>query len=200
MRELAESPAKGKRLICAYHSEIDRLSHIHGPDSEQAEAEFAALLWSLNENLMKRLSAESGRRSLLLLLSDHGQITTPKDTYYDLQSHPSLARRLLMQPTGESRLTYLYVRPGQAEAVAEYFGRTWPNAFRVLPSSHLLQAGLFGPGKPCAEAVYRLGDRIAVSQQDSYLWWAKKDNPLLGRHGGLSEEEMLVPLVACLLS
>jgi hypothetical protein len=42
----------------------------------------------------------------------------------------------------------------------------------------------------------RLGDVIALARGDSYLWWANKDNPLIGRHGGLSPEEMLVPLLA----
>jgi hypothetical protein len=31
------------------------------------------------------------------------------------------------------------------------------------------------------------------------MWWANKENPLIGRHGGLSSEEMLVPLLAARL-
>ena len=99
-----------------------------------------------------------------------------------------------MVPTGENRLAYLYPNIGQVEAVEEYIGRTWPGSFRLLPSSHALDAGLFGPGEPAASVLDRLGERVLVGLNDSYLWWAPKENPLIGRHGGVSEHEMLVPL------
>jgi hypothetical protein len=66
----------------------------------------------------------------------------------------------------------------------------------VMPSSQLLEAGLFGPGTPAPDTRDRLGDLIVITHQDAYLWWAAKPNPLIGRHGGLSAEEMLVPLLA----
>jgi hypothetical protein len=38
-----------------------------------------------------------------------------------------------------------------------------------------------------------------VSQGSAYLWWAPKENVLIGRHGGVSPEEMLVPFLAARL-
>ena len=35
-----------------------------------------------------------------------------------------------------------------------------------------------------------------AAHNDAYLWWADKENPLVGRHGGLSAEEMIVPLLS----
>ncbi|MEJ2010948.1 MAG: hypothetical protein P8X64_01860, partial [Anaerolineales bacterium] len=133
------------------------------------------------------------RRTLLVMLADHGQLTTRKDPNYELASHPSLARRLVMVPTGENRLAYLYLRPGQSEAVEEYLTKTWSGAFQVLNSTYALETGLFGPGEPAPQVTDRLGERTVISLHDSYLWWASKENPLIGRHGGLSEQEMLVP-------
>jgi hypothetical protein len=104
-----------------------------------------------------------------------------------------------MQPTGENRLAYLYIRPGQVEAVAEYFARTWPGGFRLLASDYALEAGLFGPGDAAPATRDRLGDRIAVAQGNAFLWWAPKENVLVGRHGGLSPDEMLVPFLAARL-
>jgi len=59
-----------------------------------------------------------------------------------------------------------------------------------------VQSGLFGPGKPHPQLLDRLGDLIVYGRGDTYLWWANKDNPLIGRHGGFSPEEMLVPFLA----
>ncbi len=100
-----------------------------------------------------------------------------------------------MLPSGENRLAYLYPKPGQMDAVEEYITRTWPRMFRVMPSSHDLEAGRFGPGHPAKSARSRIGDRLAIGQRDGYLWWAAKENPLLGRHGSVTPDEMLVPIL-----
>jgi hypothetical protein len=42
----------------------------------------------------------------------------------------------------------------------------------------------------------RLGDLIAVSRGDAYLWWSPRPNLMAGRHGGLSAGEMLMPFFA----
>jgi hypothetical protein len=94
---------------------------------------------------------------LLILVADHGQIATQPDPHYDLSNHPSLARRLHILPTGENRLMYLYLRPGQGEAAREYIERTWPNQFVFLDPVFAINAGLFGPGKPHPRLRDRLG-------------------------------------------
>lgn len=196
VRQLAEQPLKSRRYLWVYYGGVDGLSHRHGPDSEQARADFQAFILSLFNHFLEPLDREIGKRTLFLMLADHGQVTTRKDPQYELRSHPGLARRLHMSPTGENRLAYLYPRPGQAEAVNEYVRRTWPTGFQLLPSGFALEAVLFGPGEPAASAFDRLGDLIAIAQDDAYLWWATKENPLIGRHGGISRDEMLVPLFA----
>jgi len=196
VRELAEQRLECPRLIWVYYGGVDGLSHRYGPDSEQAEAEFTSFIHALLDNFVKHLSLATRRQTLLLLLTDHGQINTQVDPNFELRNHPSLVPRLHMLPTGENRLAYFYPRPGQVKAIFEYFEQTWPQAFSVVPSGQALKAGLFGPGTPAKVTPGRLGDLIVISHGDAYLWWASKTNLLLGRHGGLSAEEMLVPLMA----
>jgi hypothetical protein len=196
VRHLTEMKLAKPRLIWVYYGIVDNYSHHYGPDSEQAEAEFLTFLNTMYRVFMSRYVGNTNQKTLLMVLSDHGQLYTPKNPHYDLSNHPTLINRLHMLPTGENRLAYLYPKPGQTEAVQEYIARTWPGMFQILPSSHALQNGLFGPGEPTREARSRIGDYLVVSQGDAYLWWSPKPNPLLGRHGGLSEEEMVVPLLA----
>ena len=196
VRTLANQPLDRKRLIWVYHSGVDGLSHRHGPDSEQARAEFLDFTNTMVTEFLKKLDGVVAPDTMVVLLADHGQLTTRKDPHFELRNHPNLERRLHMMPTGENRLPYLYVQPGQTAAIEEYLQRTWPGAFSVLPSSHLIEAGLFGPGKPCPTTRDRLGDLCVITHRDAYLWWAAKENPLIGRHGGLSPEEMLVPFAA----
>lgn len=196
VRDLVNQETNEKRIVWIYHSGVDGLSHRHGPDSEQAEAEFQHFTGIMVSEFLEKVDASVGSETLFLLLADHGQLTTRMDPHFELINHEGLSRRLHMSPTGENRLAYLYVKPGQGAAVEEYLERTWPGAFSVLPSSHLLDAGLFGPGQPAPMTRERLGDLTVITHRDSYLWWAAKKNPLIGRHGGLSAEEMLVPLIA----
>jgi hypothetical protein len=196
VRDLAENSLEHPRLIWVYYGGVDGISHRHGPDSERARAEFAHFIHAMLQNFVGGLSPAARRQTLLLMLADHGQIPTTIDPSYDLHNHPALVRALHLLPTGENRLAYLYPRPGRVKEVIEYFERTWPQSFSLFPSEKALAAGLFGPGPPAMEARDRLGDLIAVSKRDAYLWWASKENPLLGRHGGLSAEEMLVPFMA----
>jgi hypothetical protein len=200
VRDLANQRINDKRLIWVYYGGVDGLSHRHGPDSEQSEAEFHGFTETMVAEFLEKVDAVVGSDTLMILLADHGQLTTRKDSHFELSDHNGLTRRLHMSPTGENRLAYLYVKPGQGSAVEEYLQRTWPSAFSVIPSSQLLEAGLFGPGTPSPMTRERLGDLTVITHGDAYLWWAAKENPLIGRHGGLSTEEMLVPLVAIRLA
>ena len=195
VRHLAEMKLTKPRLIWVYYGIVDNYSHHYGPDSEQAEAEFVTFLNTMYRVFLSRYVGNTHQKTLLMILSDHGQLHTPKNPNYDLSNHPTLIDRLHMLPTGENRLAYLYPRPGQSEAIQEYIARTWPGMFQILPSSHALENGLFGPGESTREARSRIGDYLVISQGDAYLWWSPKPNHLLGRHGGLSEDEMIVPLL-----
>ena len=200
LRQLFETKGQEKMFVWAYWSEVDTLSHKYGPNDERVRSEFAAMSQAFAELFLNKLSPEFKRNTLFLLAADHGQVHTEKDPHYDLRNHPNLTRRLHMQPTGENRLIYLYIKPGQIEAVHEYIDRTWPNQFAILESSYAQEVGLFGPGISSPHLAERLGDLILVAKGSAYLWWGGIENPLIGRHGGLSPEEMLVPLLAAPLS
>jgi hypothetical protein len=195
-RHLAEMKLTKPRMIWIYYSPVDTYSHLYGPDSEQAQAEFVTFLNTMYRIFLWKYEADTRQKTLLMILSDHGQLHTPKNPHYELSNHPTLLNHLHMLPTGENRLAYLYPRPGQTEAVQEYIERTWPGKFKIISSNHALENGLFGPGEPTKEARNRIGDYLIVSKGEAYLWWSPKPNHLLGRHGGLSEEEMIVPLMA----
>jgi hypothetical protein len=196
LRQQLDTRPDERAFIWIYWGEIDHLSHFYTPDDERPLADFAAFTAALETLFLERLRPEARPGTLLLMTADHGQIVTRPDPHYDLRNHPGLVRRLHMLPTGENRLAYLFIRPGQTEAVREYIERTWPDNFLMLEPAFAVEAGLFGPGPVHPRLLDRLGDLILVSRGEAYLWWGAKENHLFGRHGGLSEDEMLVPLLA----
>ena len=196
LRQLLEAHPSERMYTWIYWPGVDTFSHRHGPDNEYPMAEFIGFSNAMERLFLKRLSPEARKDTLLILTADHGQITTRLDPYYELRNHPQLTRRLHIMPTGENRLAFFYIRPGQTEAVREYLERTWPNQFVLVDPTYAIQAGLFGPGEPHPALQDRVGDLIVLAKGDAYLWWADKDNHLVGRHGGLHPQEMLVPFLA----
>jgi arylsulfatase A-like enzyme len=76
---------------------------------------------------------KSGReKTLLLLTADHGAIATPIYDKYNLSNHPDFLRMLRLLPTCETRLPFLFIKPGMEAAVRAYFGNAWPGQFTLL--------------------------------------------------------------------
>ena len=82
------------------------------------------------------------------------------------------------------------------KSVKDYIENTWPDQFCTINPEEAVTGGLFGAGPIHPEIYNRLGDLIVAAKGHAYWWWANKPNPLIGRHGGLSAEEMLVPFLA----
>jgi predicted AlkP superfamily pyrophosphatase or phosphodiesterase len=175
-----------------YWDELDELSHRFGPNDVRVELEFANFT-SLVEHFLNTMIGSRGE-TLLLVTADHGHIHTPKSPRFELRNHPELTSSLHMLPSGESRFAYLYIKPGCEGKVREYLERALPEQFIMLASEAVVQSGLLGGGRPHPGLADRTGDYVLIAQEAAYLWWANKENFMLGRHGGLSTIEMQIPL------
>jgi hypothetical protein len=200
VRKLWEKNTDQKLFSWVYWPEVDSLSHLHGPDDERIAADFISFSHAFESIFLDKLTSEQLKDTVVILTADHGQIGTDhRNEHYDLRNHPELTRRLHMLPTGENRLAFLYIKPGQVEAVLEYIERTWPNQFTLLESAYAIEKGLFGPGDQHPGLLDRTGDMVALARGQAYWWWGAQPNPISGRHGGLSSEEMVVPFLAARL-
>jgi hypothetical protein len=196
LRHLLESNPQQYQYMWVYTGQIDHYSHYYHPDDERTATEFGEFSRAFEQNFLERLSPALRQGTLVLLTADHGMIATQKSAHYDLRNHPELSRLLHILPTGEHRLMYLFIRPGQADQVRSYFDHAWPEQFVFLNPAEAVTRGLFGPGKPHPRLFDRLGDLIVAARDEAYIWWAEKENPLIGQHGGLSADEMIVPLLS----
>ncbi|HSB67619.1 MAG TPA: alkaline phosphatase family protein [Anaerolineales bacterium] len=199
LRHLVESNPTTRQYFWVYTGQIDHYSHYYHPDDERVAAEFSEFSRTFERHFLERLSPALRRHTLILLTADHGMLATHKSGLYDLRNHPGLTRLLHILPTGEHRLMYLFTRPGKAGEIREYYDKTWPGQFVFFDPSEAVARGLYGPGTPHPRLSDRMGDLIAAARRDAYIWWADKENPLIGQHGGLSDEEMIVPLLSVVL-
>jgi hypothetical protein len=187
----AETP----RFIYAYHPDLDTYSHRYGTDSERARQILAALDVAFGEFLHEA----EGSDSWLLATADHGFIDSPDDRVISLDDHPQLAALLTRPLCGERRAAYCYVSEANRPAFEAYVRQHLSHCLDLRRSSELIAAGWFGPPPYHPRLASRAGDYTLVMKDN----WTIKDwlpgerhYPMLGVHGGISDAEMTVPLIA----
>ena len=186
-------------IIIGYWGGVDGLAHAYGPGTESWQAEVRTVACSLEREFLRRLSPQDREGTLLLITADHGQALAPPEKGVLLTEHTALRDMLALPLSGESRLSYLCVRHGRADDVQAYFAQHLADKFVLLNSADALKAGLFGPGTPAPETPFRIGDLVALARGANTLQRGDRKPKLRGRHGGLTPDEMLVPLLGARL-
>ena len=181
--------SKTHRFVYAYWDALDAFSHHFGPDGALAVRHFRELEAAV------RMLARGIRDCTLIVTADHGQIETSRQMMVHLDDHPKLAEMLTVPLSGESRLAYCYVRAHRARDFENYIRKRLSHACHLRRSRSF--ARHFGP-RPTKEFLQRIGDYVLIMKgrhtiQDELP--GERRHFHRGVHGGLSEEEMLVPLV-----
>ena len=194
LRHLLAETRNRRELVTAYWSDLDTVGHYYGHNTEQWEAEFRNVSYMLGREFLSTLPAEDRDGTLLLITADHGQIRIPPEQVVIANQDRELSQHLAVPIMGESRAAFVYPRPGRTQAIRSYLEGTYPGQFVVLESDQALAAGLMG--QPVTDETYaRVGELLVLPRGTHALQRAKVPVMLQGRHGGLTSDEMLVPLI-----
>ncbi len=186
-----------RALLFVYWDTLDEIAHRYGPESEEWDAELGSLSYALERDCLNDLNAPFLRGTLFMVAADHGQLrVVPKDQVLRLARLPKLKKNLLIPPTGEYRATYLHAKAGQLAELESGLYERFRDRLVILRSPEALEAGLFGRGSIHPETLDRIGDLVAIPRGAQALYWPHDAYSLIGRHGGLTDEEMLVPFLA----
>ena len=190
--ELLRAP--GQKYLYAYWPELDSLGHRHGIGSDAARRH----LLELDRAVDRLVEAIDGSDTMVIVCADHGQIDVAAQRRIDLGQHPALSDCLVLPLCGEPRAVYCYLKPGHEDRFDDYVRRELAKVSDSLPSRYLIGAGWFGLGQAHPRLHERIGDRVLV-MEDGYLlkdWLPQeKRSELIGVHGGLTADELRVPLV-----
>ena len=183
--------SRGKTFISLYWPGLDSVAHATGPDSESYRAEFRAV-----DDAIRRGLVEQVEDTLLIVTSDHGFVPMAPEDYLLLNSEFDADRALLMPPLGEPRASYLFTRDGGKDTILKAFSQARDDGLICIESKELIETGLLGINTPHREIVNRIGDLALLSTGSAGTFQDYPDTVLLrGMHGGLTEDEMLVPLI-----
>jgi hypothetical protein len=194
--EVIETCLRGageRKFVYAYYPHLDSSAHQHGIGARHTTEVFRRLEAAVG----RLLRALAGADVTVLITADHGFIDAPQERRVELDDHPRLAATLARPLCGERRVAYCYVRPGQERAFEEYVRDELSDRALLYASPRLMQEGWFGPGVPHPKLASRIGDYVLVMTDRATIkdWMpGEKRHQLIGVHGGVTEEEMLVPL------
>lgn len=187
--------AQGARdFVHAYYARFDAMSHHFGPDAPEVIEEF----WRIDRCLGAVFDELSGLGTEVWLTADHGFIDASESRHVHLEDHPELATMLNGPLFGERRAAFCKAREGAEDELLAYVSSRLAGKAVAAASPSLLEAGLFGPGKQHKRLPERLGSHAILMEPGwtlSDCLPGEKEHAMKGVHGGLSADEMWVPLV-----
>ena len=201
---------KRKTFFTAYYDSIDSIAHKCGPNSEEWRGEISALSQVLQREFLDKMDKLTARRTLLIVTADHGQINVnPNETVY-LNEHRKLVRDFEKSPRGKTILPSwgardlaLHVREDKVDQVESMLSENLKGRALVLRTKEAVRMGLFGLNKASPRFSRRAGDILILPRQKNTIWYQHPEGKrfhFLGAHGGLTEDEVLIPFAASTLS
>lgn len=209
LRRTVES-ARGPSFFYVYWSRVDTVEHHYGPNTDESELEASSISFVLQRGFVEKLSRSAARRTLLIVTADHGQINVNPDKTLYLNMYRSLVRSFRktelggpITPAGNARDIFLYVEEDRKEEMLELLRRRLAGKATVLRTEDAIRAGLFGLNRPSRKFRDRVGNILVLPHGRRTIWYRGErgyELELLGHHGGLSKDEMTVPLAVGRLS
>ena len=208
LRLLLDEPDK-RRYIGFYFGDVDSIMHKYGPASPHARAEIESMLDTLLKQFLLPLKEHPRGETLFLLTADHGHAEVDPETAIYLNRDPAFAgiekyikRNLAgdtLVPAGSPRDFFLYIKDDLLDEAQDFIQSRLVGKADVVKTEDLIEAGYFG--ESISETfLSRVGNLVILSYLHESVWWYEKDKfemNYYGHHGGLTPQEMEIPLIIC---
>jgi hypothetical protein len=188
-----------------YYDRLDAISHEYGPNSPQVEAEILNFLLAMERIFLPAL--HPGGRTLFLFTADHGQSEVDPATAIYLNTEPRFAgaEKFIrtdragqpVVPVGAPRDFFLPIREGMLDEAQAFFASRLEGRAEVRTVAEMAAGGWFGP-RVSERFRARAGDLVLLPYRGESVWWYEKDKFVMkhyGHHGGLTPQEMEIPLI-----
>jgi predicted AlkP superfamily pyrophosphatase or phosphodiesterase len=189
-------------FIYAYTDALDHFSHRYSKGGEETVRLTARLLRDIMglEDKLKKADVE------LFVFSDHGQIVMTKDSREKILWNDKFMDFLEMPVFGNTRGFFMKLADGKEKAFEDYFEKKYSKKAALFDTEELIKAGIFGSKKPSEFARYNLADKTGITKGNNSFSFTSYEsekfrsrNPYIsenkGTHGGMSREEMEIPLL-----
>lgn len=177
-------------LTYVYEGELDSTGHSRGSESWAWEHQLGVV-----DAFAQRLREAMPPQTSLVITADHGMVDIAPEHRVDVDEHPELRDGVSLLG-GEARFRHLYCQGGAVDDVATAWRERLGADARVVTRDEAIDEGWFGAVDPLVRP--RLGD-VMVACLENLAVVSTRQFPheavLVGLHGSLTPDEMLVPLL-----
>ena len=174
-KSLTDSSVLENRFNFIYYPLIDVTAHIFGVNSDEWQIEITKF-----EKLVNEISNISNKKTKTIISADHGLVNINDEFRHHLNYGDDL------QIYGDQRSVYIN---GSKESVLEAFSQI-PG---VLLEQHELSCLLGEPTNEFLESIYP--DFCFLVEDKNIVYPKHLSAKLKGYHGGISEEELKIPIM-----
>jgi hypothetical protein len=183
--------ADERSLVYVYEADLDHAGHQQGCQSAAWRHQLVMV-----DRFAEELHDALPPGTVLVVTGDHGMVDVPTEDRIDLDDHPELLDGVALV-AGEARFRHVYTRDEvPAEDVAAVWDAKLGDRATVSTRAAAIEAGWFGAVEN--RVLERIGDvvinvhgRCAIEYRSVF----PVERKLVGLHGGMSEDELLVPLL-----
>jgi len=183
-----------KKYIYTYWPMFDGMAHEKGVGSQEVAQHFE----DIDHAFARFIKDIKGSNTLVIVTADHGIIDSGPDYCIELEDHPALQDILTMPLTGERRMAYCYVESNRHAEFKDYVQTNFSDELQIMDSRQLIEQQFFGLGSPHPQLHHRVGDfTLSMKRNMTIMDTVPGERRFyhIGTHGGLSEQEMYVPLI-----
>lgn len=176
--------SRGERLVYVYHDGLDQVGHLTGLGDAYGD-ELARC-----DAVVTEVLALSTDQIGVFVTADHGMVECDRPIEFDRS-----VTALIDHQSGEARFRWLHGQEAGDGRLLAAALECHADAALVWSRAEVLERNLLGPVGVGARD--RLGD-VAVIARGRHCFADPNDGTpaeLVGRHGGLSADEMLIPLL-----
>ncbi len=187
---------KGRKYVYAYWPFFDEIGHKKGIENKKTLRHFE----KFDEDFFKFVNSIKDRDTLFIVTADHGFIDTPLNKIVWIDKHPKIKECLSLPLCGEGRTAYCYVHPSKVKQFEKHVKKEFGKYCWLYKSEELIKKDIFGLFKPNPKLSDRVGDYVLLCKDNYFIkdkLEVKEEEKKIhiGHHGGISRNEMLVPLV-----
>ncbi|RKY52729.1 MAG: phosphodiesterase, partial [Candidatus Neomarinimicrobiota bacterium] len=169
-----------------YWTQPDLVEHVTGIYSNETKE----VITSLNNDFTE-LIENINDDTIVICIADHGLINVKELPLFDNKKLLSMLKRL---PSIEPRATNFFVKEGLHKEFKNLFNENYSEYFKLYTKKEILDLGLFGKGNKHELIDMFLGDFLAIAI-DNYMFSLGNGKGYIAHHAGMSEDEMIVPLI-----
>ena len=192
---------KGKNFYYIYYPQIDSIGHEYGMSSYKAYFEINNFIKAL-DNFYNNVLDKGVNEGIFILSADHGQMEI-KDRIYLNELIPNIDEYMLKDskgksivPVGYNRDMFLYIKKEFEIYVYELLKEKFKDKGEIYLVKDLIDKGEFI--NPSETFLSRMGNIVIIPYDGYGVWWFEKGKyeiSLKGSHGGLTKDEMEIPLL-----